>query len=75
MIGEAKTFLRIVFEDTLDLIVTHAELGINIAVASMERVLARAIDGCALTRELSVRQVLNRSCTKLRPEGATKLLR
>ena len=57
VIGEAETFLRIVFKDTLDLIVTaHAEFGIIIAVTSMERVLARAIDGCALTRELGVWQ-------------------
>ena len=66
MIGEAETFLRIVFEDTLDLIVTaHAELGMIIAVTSMERVLTRAIFGCALTCELLIRRVFKRSCTEL----------
>ena len=75
MIGQAKAFLRIVFEVPLDLIVAaYAKRCVDIAVASMKGVVARAVDSVTLACELRVRRILNRPCTELRPEGAAKLL-
>ena len=74
MVGQAEAFLRIVSEGPLDLIVAaHAKRCVDIAVASVKWVVARAVDSVTLACELRVRRILNRPCTELRPEGAAKL--
>ena len=74
LVGQAEAFLRIVSEGPLDLIVAaHANRCVDIEVASVKEVVARAVDSVTLACELRVRRTLNRPCTKLRPEGAAKL--
>ena len=66
MFGKAEILLCIIFEDTLDLIApAHVRQSINIAMASVERVIMGIIFGCALTRELFIRRIFKRSCTEL----------
>ena len=74
MVGQAEAFFRIVSEGPLDLIVAaHAKRCVDIAVASVKGVVARAVDSVTLACEVRVRRILNRPCTELRPEGAAKV--
>ena len=64
MFGKAEIFLYTIFEDTLDLVVpAQAKRSIDVAMASVERIITGVIFGCALTCELLIRRVFKRSCT------------
>ena len=74
MVGQAEAFFRIVSEGPLDLIVAaHAKRCVDIAVASVKGVVARAVDSVTLACELRVRRLLNRPCIALHSPFGTHI--